>query len=201
MKRLPSPIRSMPMSGNVCFEFGRFAKSSMRAVTRMGTGSVERVAKIRSGTPPEATTSRSLSPAKVSIEEWNDPAAASPARSIANTTATPSATASTMSPRRIGSWKSGRTINRLKRRKRAISTTNDLLDSSIAQPHQLGAHTGGLYAMSGHNRRGFLFLSEAPQKFQDHASRRGVQIPGGLVSQQNLRRMNQRSGDSHALHL
>jgi hypothetical protein len=65
-----------------------------------------------SGTPPGVAISSSLSPASVSIEERNDPVAASPARSIASTTATPNATASTVSPARTGSRKSGRAINR-----------------------------------------------------------------------------------------
>ena len=65
-----------------------------------------------SGTPPVAIISKSLAPTNVSIDEWNDPAAAVPAKSIAKTTATPSAIASTVRVVRVGSLHSGRTIKR-----------------------------------------------------------------------------------------
>src|SRR5947208_1236136 len=63
--------------------------------------------------PPEVTTSRSLSPASVSIELRNEPAAAPPARSIASTTATPKAIAKIVSEERTGSRKSARNSNAL----------------------------------------------------------------------------------------
>ena len=62
------------------------------------------------GIPPFARISRSVFPARVSIEERNEPVAESPASSIATTTATPRATAKMVRAVRIGSWRSGRRI-------------------------------------------------------------------------------------------
>jgi hypothetical protein len=84
----------------------------MRGEIRSKKGSCASVPTADSGTPPVATTSRSLSPASVSIDEWKEPVAAAPARSIASTTATPSAMAKIVSAVRTGSRNRGRTSKR-----------------------------------------------------------------------------------------
>ena len=65
-----------------------------------------------SSTPPLAVTVRSILPVSVASDDWNDPTAASPARSIAITTATPRATERILIRVRIGSARRGRSTIR-----------------------------------------------------------------------------------------
>src|SRR5260370_30759 len=72
-------------------------------------GRASRVPTTFSGTPPAVTISRSFSPASVSMDERNEPAPAVPAKSMASTTATPSAIANNVKETRTSSPNHGRT--------------------------------------------------------------------------------------------
>src|ERR1700751_2072468 len=146
-------------------------------------------------------TSRSLPPARVSIDERNDPAAAVPARSMASTTATPSAMARTVSAVRTGSASSGRTIKRKKRRRLALSAPSNFLYFSVLQPHHDIGERRGFRAMRSHDRRGVVLARQTPEQLQDDVTGRCVEISGGLIGQQKTGTMNQRACDSHPLHL
>jgi len=95
--------------------------SSMRGTTLIGYGSVASRPTTSSGTPPTATTSRSMSPASDSTEAWKEPTAACPASSMARTTATPRATARTVSVVRTFSRSIGRTTKRANRISHALT--------------------------------------------------------------------------------
>src|SRR5215469_4657364 len=128
----------------------------MRGLMRSGYGRRANVPTNASGTPPPAVTSRSLSPVIVSIDERNDPAAALPARSIASTTAAPTATAAITSSDRAGSRRAGRTIRRKKSVMAAISGTRD---APVAHLYHRIDQRGGLGAMCGHQDGRLLFVA------------------------------------------
>src|SRR3954471_16261642 len=114
-----------------------------------------------SGTPPPAVTSRLLSPAMVSSDDRNDPAAAFPARSMASTTAVPTATAAATSNDRPGSRSAGRTI----RRKNSVSAAiSGMHDAPIAHTDHAIHHRRRLHAMRGHQDRGSLLIADLAEQ-------------------------------------
>src|SRR5882724_8487753 len=149
--------------------------------------------------PPGAVTSRLLSPESVSIEERKEPAAAFPAKSMARTTATPRATASTVSAVSTEKRQSGRT-KRLQKRL-SISASDNFFDFSVAQPDDHVGQSRGLRAVRGHQQRGILLTHEPLQQRENHVTSRGVEVAGRFVGEQNTRRMYQCARDSDALHL
>src|SRR5712691_6409945 len=173
----------------------------MRGDTRIGQGSVASVPTSPSGTPLGAVTSRSLSPASVSIELRKEPVAAAPARSMARTTATPRATAEIVSKVRAGSRKSGRTINREKSRKRCISAPDNLFDFSITQLDHGVRQRRRLEAVGRYDTCGVLLARETPEQFKNDVAGDRVQIAGRLVSEEDTRRMDERPRNGDTLHL
>src|SRR5882757_1216386 len=55
--------------------------------------------------------------------------------------------------------------------------------------------------MGRHNGRGVLLARKAPEQFEDHVAGRGVEIPGGFVSEKDAWRMDERARNGDALHL
>ena len=82
-----------------------------------------------------------------------------------------------------------------------MSAALNRFDAPIAESHESVGNGGGFLAVSGENRGGVLFASEALQKIEDHITGGGVEIAGGLVGEKELWRVHQRAGDGHALHL
>ena len=75
------------------------------------------------------------------------------------------------------------------------------LNFSITQPNECVRQRGGLQTVGCHNGRGVLLSRESPEQFKNQATRRGVEIAGGLIRQQNARRMNERARNRNTLHL
>ena len=55
--------------------------------------------------------------------------------------------------------------------------------------------------MSGDERGSVLIAGKPQQQFEDRVAGGCVQIPGGLVGEQNSWRIDQSAGDGHSLHL
>src|SRR4051794_38901482 len=136
----------------------------MRGLMRRGYGNVASLPTRASGTPPAAVTSRSLSPASVSIEDRNDPAAALPARSIARTTAAPTPTAAITSSDRAGSRKAGRMIRRQKSAREVMSGRHN---AAIAHLNHGIDHGGCLEAVRSHQDRGLPLVAYVSQQLQN----------------------------------
>src|ERR1700722_2807968 len=152
-------------------------------------------------TPPAAVTSRSLSPASVSIDERNEPPAALPASSIASTTETPSATASTINKERAGSRSMGRTIRRKNSVNCGMSGGRNVFDVTVSHADN-GIHKRrGLSAVRRHDNRHPLVGGDAAKQFEDGIAGGRVEISGWLIGEQNPRRVDQSSCDGDALHL
>src|SRR3954447_10079592 len=170
----------------------------MRGLMRRGYGNCANVPTNVSRTPPAAVTSRSLSPASVSIEDRNEPAAALPARSIASTTAAPTATAAITSSDRAGSRNAGRMI---RRRKSATTFMSGRHNAPVAHANH-GIYDGGCFhAVRGHQDGGLPLVAYLAQQLQNRPSGGGVKIARGLVGKNNAGAMNQGPGDRHPLHL
>jgi hypothetical protein len=63
----------------------------------------------------------------------------------------------------------------------------DLLDFSVTQPHERVGKRCGFKTVSGHNGRGVLLPRETPEQLKNQVARRGVQVAGGLIGQQETR--------------
>src|SRR5579863_7027903 len=170
----------------------------MRGLMRSGKGSWSSVPTRVSGTPPAAVTSRSLSPTMVSIDDWNDPAAALPARSMASTTAEPTATATITSRDRAGSRSAGRTMRRNKSARAAIS---GLHDAPIAHVNDGIDHRRSLRAMSSHQDGSLLLIANLPQQLENRRASRRVKVSRRLVGEKNAGHMDESARDGYALHL
>ncbi len=81
------------------------------------------------------------------------------------------------------------------------SGTRDLLNLAIAQADDDVGNGRGFHAMRGHYGGCVLLASETIQQREYDVAGGGVEVTGGLVGQQQRRRMDQRAGDGHALHL
>jgi hypothetical protein len=115
--RLPVIATSKSPSPNASVPYKVVVPRPARVISRSITGEKwaltgKRTSKAMrlSSTPPLAEICRSVLPTIVVIEDWNDPAAASPASSIPITTATPSATAISVRLVRSKSRRKGRRI-------------------------------------------------------------------------------------------
>jgi len=63
----------------------------------------------------------------------------------------------------------------------------DLFDFSVTQQDERVGQRCGFKAVSGHNGRGVLLPCETPEQLKNHVARRGVQVAGGLIGQQETR--------------
>src|SRR5207244_4565117 len=95
----------------------------------------------------------------------------------------------------------GRTIKRENSTKKVMSAPGDFLNFSITQPNECVRQRGGLQTVGCHNGRGVLLSRESPEQFKNQATRRGVEIAGGLIRQQNARRRNEIVINRNTLHL
>ena len=82
-----------------------------------------------------------------------------------------------------------------------MSAALNRFDAPIAEAHESVGNGGGFLAVSGENRGGVLFASEALQKIKDQSTCGGVEIAGGLIREEEFRRMHQSASDGNALHL
>jgi hypothetical protein len=82
-----------------------------------------------------------------------------------------------------------------------MSAALNSFDAAIAEANKSVGNGSGFLAVSGEDRGGVLFASEAPQKIKDQSTGEGVEIAGGLIGEEEFRRVHQSASDGDTLHL
>ena len=72
-----------------------------------------------------------------------------------------------------------------------MSAALNSFDAAIAEANKSVGNGSGFLAVSGEDRGGVLFASEAPQKIKDQSTGEGVEIAGGLIGEEEFRRVHQ----------
>src|SRR5216684_673657 len=82
-----------------------------------------------------------------------------------------------------------------------MSAPDDLLDFAIAQSDDSARERGGFGTVRGHHGGGVFFASQTLEQFENDVPGGGVQVAGRFGREKKARRVDQRAGNSDALHL
>ena len=115
------------------------------------------------------------------MEERKEPVAAPLAKSIASTTATPSATAVRIRSDRPRSRSIGRKIKRYSSAGEPISVARNLCDLSVAQMYGAVGERGSFCTMRCHQDRCLAFPADLLQQFKDGVAGGRVEIARRFV--------------------